>query len=121
MTIERPIILNRLIQAQKHHLIKIITGIRRCGKSFLLLQLFKDHLISSGVDPLNIIEINLEHPDFHAFRNALALRDLIDKRMNFSADSGCAAMPGPWTIVCNPLRRGWNPRPTQAPARIGIT
>ena len=81
MIIERPIILNRLIQAQKHHLIKIITGIRRCGKSFLLLQLFKDHLISSGVDPRNIIEINLEHPDFHAFRNALALRDLIDKRM----------------------------------------
>lgn len=46
-----------------------------------MFRLFKNHLISSGVNPRNIIEINLEHPDFHAFRNALALRDLIDKRM----------------------------------------
>ena len=81
MTIDRPILLNRLIQAKSHHLIKIITGIRRCGKSYLLFRLFKDHLLSSGINPRNIIEINLEHPDFHAFRNALALRDLIDKRM----------------------------------------
>ena len=81
MTIARPILLNRLIQAKSHHLIKIITGIRRCGKSYLLFRLFKDHLLSSGINPRNIIEINLEHPDFHAFRNALALRDLIDKRM----------------------------------------
>ena len=81
MTIDRPTLLNRLIQAKSHHLIKIITGIRRCGKSYLLFRLFKDHLRSSGINPRNIIEINLEHPDFHAFRNALALRDLIDKRM----------------------------------------
>ena len=81
MTIDRPTLLNRLIQAKSHHLIKIITGIRRCGESYLLFRLFKDHLRSSGINPRNIIEINLEHPDFHAFRNALALRDLIDKRM----------------------------------------
>ena len=81
MTIDRPTLLNRLIQAKSHHLIKIITGIRRCGKIYLLFRLFKDHLRSSGINPRNIIEINLEHPDFHAFRNALALRDLIDKRM----------------------------------------
>lgn len=81
MTIDRPTLLNRLIQAKSHHLIKIITGIRRCGESYLLFRLFKDHLLSSGINPRNIIEINLEHPDFHAFRNALALRDLIDKRM----------------------------------------
>ena len=41
-------------------MVKIITGIRRCGKSFLLFKLFKDHLIQSGVDQSHIIEIALD-------------------------------------------------------------
>lgn len=80
MIIDRDAILNRLIQAKSHHLVKIITGIRRCGKSFLLFRLFKDHLLESGIKAENIIEINLEQPDFHAFRNALALQELIKAR-----------------------------------------
>ena len=80
MIIGRDAILDRLIQAKSHHLVKIITGIRRCGKSFLLFRLFKDHLLESGIKAENIIEINLEQPDFHAFRNALALQELIKTR-----------------------------------------
>lgn len=41
-------------------MVKIITGIRRCGKSFLLFKLFKDHLIQSGVDQSHIVEIALD-------------------------------------------------------------
>lgn len=80
MIIDRDATLDRLIRAKSHHLMKIITGIRRCGKSFLLFRLFKDHLLESGIKAENIIEINLEQPDFHAFRNALALQELIKAR-----------------------------------------
>ena len=60
MIIARDILLNRLIEAKSHNLIKILVGIRRCGKSFLLFKLFKQHLLDSGVTPNHIIEIDLE-------------------------------------------------------------
>ena len=49
MVIKRDILLNKLIQAKNHNLIKILVGIRRCGKSFLLFNLFKQHLLGTGV------------------------------------------------------------------------
>ena len=49
MIIKRDILLNKLIRAKNHHLIKILVGIRRCGKSFLLFNLFKQHLLDSGI------------------------------------------------------------------------
>ena len=49
MVIKRDIYLNRLIKRLNNGLIKVITGIRRCGKSFLLFYLFHDYLIASGV------------------------------------------------------------------------
>lgn len=42
--------LNRLVQAQGNGMIKIITGIRRCGKSYLLFTIFRDYLLSHGTD-----------------------------------------------------------------------
>ncbi|MBQ7190486.1 MAG: AAA family ATPase [Kiritimatiellae bacterium] len=50
MTIERKDIVDKLIQSESHHLVKFITGIRRCGKSFLLFNLFKNHLKQRGID-----------------------------------------------------------------------
>lgn len=64
MIIERNIYLEKLISKKNNGLIKVITGIRRCGKSYLLFQLFKNHLISEGVDKDHIIEIA-----FDAFEN----------------------------------------------------
>ena len=60
MRIERNIYLNELIERMNNGMIKIITGIRRCGKSYLLFTLFKEHLLLSGVSENHIIEIALD-------------------------------------------------------------
>lgn len=60
MIIPRDSYLNKLIAHKHNHLIKIITGLRRCGKSYLLFKLFKQHLLESGVVPSHIIEIELD-------------------------------------------------------------
>ncbi len=57
MEICRDIYLNKLISKKHNGLIKVVTGIRRCGKSYLLFNLFKDYLISEGVPEDHIIEI----------------------------------------------------------------
>ena len=81
MTIYRDILLNRLIQAKSHHLIKILTGIRRCGKSFLLFNLFKKHLLETGVPQSHIIEIDLESDQFLFCRDAITLSKEIRARL----------------------------------------
>ena len=58
--INRDIHLNRLISRKGNGLIKIITGIRRCGKSYLLDPLFKNHLLAEGVPADHIIKIELD-------------------------------------------------------------
>ena len=49
MEIKRDVYLNKLIRKKKNGLIKVVTGVRRCGKSYLLLHLFHDHLSANGV------------------------------------------------------------------------
>ena len=81
MIIQRELLLNRLIQAKSHHLIKILVGMRRCGKSFLLFTLFKQHLLDSGVSPDHIVEIDLESDDFLFCRDAITLGKQIRARL----------------------------------------
>lgn len=64
MEIKRDRYLDTLISKEHNGLIKVITGMRRCGKSYLLFTLFKKHLLSEGVDEDHIIEIA-----FDAFEN----------------------------------------------------
>lgn len=64
MEIKRDRYLNTLISKEHNGLIKVITGMRRCGKSYLLFTLFKEHLLSEGVAEDHIIEIA-----FDAFEN----------------------------------------------------
>ena len=64
MEIKRDRYLNTLISKKHNGLIKVITGIRRCGKSYLLCNLFKEYLLSEGIDKSHIIEIA-----FDAFEN----------------------------------------------------
>ena len=60
MEIKRDLYLNKLIRKQKNGLIKVVTGIKGCGKSYLLFHLFHDHLLKSGMPPDHIIEIALD-------------------------------------------------------------
>lgn len=60
MRIERELYLDRLVDRMHNGMVKVITGIRRCGKSFLLFQLFKDYLSSQGVDNEHIIRVSLD-------------------------------------------------------------
>ena len=60
MEISRDRYLERLIAHKGNQRVKIVTGVRRCGKSYLLFQLFKRHLLESGVRQSHIIEIQLE-------------------------------------------------------------
>ena len=55
--IKRDYYLDQLIKRKNNGLIKIVTGIKRCGKSYLLCTIFKSHLIESGVDEGHIIEM----------------------------------------------------------------
>ena len=55
MEIRRDIYLNKLINRMHNGMIKVVTGIRRSGKSYLLFTIFKDYLLSEGVDEDHII------------------------------------------------------------------
>lgn len=69
MIIKRDLYLNKLIERKHNGLIKVITGIRRCGKSFLLFKLFKNHLLSEGVKENHIIELNFDDFDNEEYQN----------------------------------------------------
>lgn len=60
MEIKRDIYLQKLILRKHNGMIKVITGIRRSGKSYLLFTIFKNHLLASGVDQSHIIELNFD-------------------------------------------------------------
>ena len=57
---DRTFYLKALVKRKHNGLVKIVTGIRRCGKSYLLTNLFKRHLLSDGIAEDHIVEINLE-------------------------------------------------------------
>lgn len=69
--------LDKLISQRDKDIVKVITGIRRCGKSVLLFEIYYDYLISSGVAKDHIIKINLETKRNEALRNSDALYNAI--------------------------------------------
>lgn len=69
MIIKRDLYLNRLIERKNNGMIKVVTGIRRCGKSFLLFKLYKKYLLNSGVKNDHIIEIALDGINVDELRN----------------------------------------------------
>ena len=69
MVIKRDVYLNKLIERQNNGMVKVITGIRRCGKSFLLFKLYKEYLLNSGVNEDHIIEIALDGIDVDELRD----------------------------------------------------
>ena len=63
MKIKRDYYLNKLIEAKNDGLIKIITGIKRCGKSYLLNEIFNEYLLENNVAADHIIKVALDDTD----------------------------------------------------------
>lgn len=80
-SIKRDIYLNRLIARRHNQRIKIVTGVRRSGKSYLLFTLFDEWLKANGVDESHIIKIDLENRRNKSLRDPDSLLDFIDARM----------------------------------------
>lgn len=81
MIIRRDKYLNELIGWKHTDLIKIITGIRRCGKSFLLLTLFHQHLLETGTDESHIIEIALDDISNESLREPFRMVEYVKERI----------------------------------------
>lgn len=81
MVIQRPKYLKQLVAAKGNGMVKIVTGIRRCGKSFLLMTLFHNHLKEQGVSDDHIIELSLDNRKNKYFRNPDVLLDFIDNKI----------------------------------------
>ena len=81
MYFERKEYLNKLVSAEGNGMIKIITGIRRCGKSFLLFNIFRKYLLERGVAESHIIQVNLEDRRNKKLRDPDALLEYIDAQM----------------------------------------
>lgn len=88
MQIKRDNYLKELIDRKHNGLIKVVTGVRRCGKSYLLLTLFHNHLISEGILPSHIIELALDDRRNKQYRNPDMLYDhivssIVDNEMHY--------------------------------------
>lgn len=77
--------LDRIVARKHNGMVKVITGVRRCGKSFLLFTLFKEHLTSSGVDDSHIIEMALDSKENEIFHDADRLHSEIISRIKDDA------------------------------------
>ena len=81
MEIKRNIHLERLIKSKHNGMIKVVTGIRRCGKSYLLMNLFRQHLLDGGVNESHIIMLDLENRRNKKLRDPDALLEWIDSQI----------------------------------------
>ena len=81
MRINRQTYVEKLVKHKHNGLVKVITGLRRCGKSYLLFNLFKRHLLSNGVKADHIVEIALDDDSFERLRDPRELSAYIRKRI----------------------------------------
>ena len=77
--VKRDSYLGQLVHCMWNGEIKVITGIRRCGKSVLLFELFYDYLLSEGIAPEQIIKIELDQRRNYRFRNPITLCEYVEK------------------------------------------
>lgn len=84
--IKRDFYLNRMIHHMWNGEVKVITGIRRCGKSVLLFDLFYEYLLSQGVQEDHIIKIELDQRRYYKFRNPISLCEYIEELVSGKKD-----------------------------------
>lgn len=82
MIIKRDLYLQMLIDRIDNGAIKVITGIRRCGKSILLFNIFYEYLISTGINPNNVIKIDLDSDEFEELHDYKKLGQYIRTKIN---------------------------------------
>lgn len=82
MKIGRDVYLNKLISKRHNGLIKVVTGMRRCGKSYLLFNLFKEYLVNEGVTENHIIEIAFDSFENKRYRDPEVLFPYIMEKMS---------------------------------------
>lgn len=78
MNISRDKYLNDLINRMHNGLIKVVTGIRRCGKSYLIFTIFKNYLLEQGIDEKHIVSIELDQRKNRKYRNPDTILDYIE-------------------------------------------
>ncbi|MCM1537869.1 MAG: ATP-binding protein [bacterium] len=81
MTINRDKYLNDLINRMHNGMIKVVTGIRRCGKSYLIFTIFKNYLLGYGIDEQHIITIELDQRKDKKYRDPDTILDYIESRI----------------------------------------
>lgn len=81
MEFQRDKYLQKLITGKDNSLVKIVTGIRRCGKSYLLFNLFRRHLVESGINESNIISMALDDWNNQEYRDPNRLMKFINQRL----------------------------------------
>jgi len=79
--INRDKYLNLLISKKWNGMVKVVTGIRRCGKSYLLFEIFKKHLLDSGIEKDQIIEVILDDIEFEELHDRRKLNDYIKAKI----------------------------------------
>lgn len=94
-TIKRDLFLNRLIEHRENGLIKVLTGIRRCGKSYLLFKLYYQYLLDSGIEASRIIRIPLDDDEYEELRESRRLNAYIKK---------CITDEGIWFIFLDEVQ-----------------
>lgn len=82
MEIKRDLYLDKLIKRRNNGMVKVITGIRRCGKSYLLFNLYYDYLISDGVNAENIITVALDDIRNKQLRDAMNLYNYVSEKIS---------------------------------------
>lgn len=81
MIIERPHYMKELVSAMGSDQVKVVTGIRRCGKSFLIFDLFKKHLVEQGVPGENIIEMAFDRYGSRQYRDPAVFYPYVTERL----------------------------------------
>ena len=80
--IRRDIYLNRLIERRENGMVKVVTGIRRCGKSYLLFNLYYQYLLQTGVSKDRILALPLDDDDYEELRDRKKLSAYIKERVS---------------------------------------
>ena len=78
--IERKEYLDWLIRQREKQIIKVVTGVRRCGKS-TLFEIYRDYLLENGVEPAQIISLNFEDIEYEDLRDYKRLYEYVKERL----------------------------------------